>query len=474
MKKGGFSLIEIIVAISIFAVVIFAASQLLLTSQEVTKIGNNKVKAIALQSEYLEKVRNLRQYSWGFLTNGRYILKIDQDGDIFLEATTSGEIIDNFTRFLEIEDAYRDQEGRLVTSGGILDPSIKKVTVFVSWTDLHPGTFSQTTYLTRYRENLAWKQTSIADFEAGEMDFTKIKTPPLNDGEVQLMGGCSSGSPQSLIYDDQLRNGWRANCDGLPFWQWLICKILQFFNNGSLKTDATEYTYQQSPYSMKAELKPPSSGAFWSWVRLNNFNGVCTVGFRNLHFYAYNPSSQQIDFWVTAVYPHWENSHVILSPGGWAEISLDYKQVNESYENNLQSIYFSRFLSAGQPAVVFYVDQMDLTGGVGGYFTEGTLTSSVLDTGHSSAFNRIDFTGQQPTNTQIGFQAAASNDSGGPWLFYGPGGTGLATDLYLNPEGQGIWLGANLGRYLRYKAFLKSFDGKETPILYDVTINYSP
>jgi len=115
-----------------------------------------------------------------------------------------------------------------------------------------------------------------------------------------------------------------------------------------------------------------------------------------------------------------------------------------------------------------------LGNGVGGFYQTGTLSSSVLDTGKSSAFNRISFTGSLPANTMIGFQAAVSNSPTGPWLFYGPGGTSSETDLYSVAEGQGLWLGANQGRYFRYKALLKSTDGENTPILKDVTINYSP
>jgi len=177
---------------------------------------------------------------------------------------------------------------------------------------------------------------------------------------------------------------------------------------------------------------------------------------------------------VTAVYGQWDRREIILAPNTWTELSLDYEQIGEDYEKTLDSIYFSKQMSVSSPNVIFYIDQAELTGGVGGYFSSGTLASSVLDTGKSSAFNRISFTGSLPANTMIGFQAAVSNSPTGPWLFYGPGGTSSETDLYSVAEGQGLWLGANQGRYFRYKALLKSTDGENTPILKDVTINYSP
>ncbi|MBU2591977.1 type II secretion system GspH family protein [Patescibacteria group bacterium] len=472
-KEAGFSLVEIIVSLAVFSVIIFAVIQLLFVSQEAANLGKEKTKAAALLSEYLEEVKNVRRQDWQLLTNGRYLIR-SSSGNLVLEADPVGETVGDVTRYLEISNAYRDSAGNLVISGGSLDPSTKKVTAAVSWTGLHPGQLSQEIYLTRYFDNLAWNQTTVADFQAGQMDLVKIVDPVINDGELELVGGCFSESPESLIYDNQFRNGWRSDCSGLSFWQWLFCKFIQFFSNSEIKTNATDYTYNGSSYSIRIKLKPPGSGSSWSWVRIFNFNGVCTVGFRNLHFYVYNPSLIEKNFYVTAVYGQWDRREVVLPPGGWTEVSLDYETLGEGYEDSLQSIFFSDYMNSSDPELIFYVDQIELTGGVGGYFTEGTLVSSVLDTGRNSAFNRIGFGGQIPGNTLIGFQASVSDNLFGPWVFYGPGGTSLNDDLYTDSAGQAIWLGENLGRYFRYKAYLKSFNGKETPVLHNVSVNYSP
>ena len=472
-KESGFSLVEIIVSFAIFSVVVFALVQLLFVSQEAANLGKEKTKAMALLSEYLEEVKNIRRQDWQLLANGRYLIRLSLD-NLVLEADPVGETVGDFTRYLEIGDAYRDSAGDLVGSGGSPDPSTKKITAVVSWVGFHPSQISSETYLTRYFDNLAWNQTTAADFEAGEMDLVKIVDPAIDDGELELVGGCFSESPESLIYDDQFRNGWRSNCSGLGFWQWLFCNFIQFFSNGEIKSNSTDYTYNGSSYSIKVKLKPPGSGSSWSWVRIFNFNSVCTVGFRNLRFYVYNPTAVEKIFYVTAVYDEWDRREIVLPPGGWTEVSLDYETLGEGYEDSLQSIFFSNYMSSSDPELIFYVDQIELTGGVGGYFTEGTLLSSVLDTGKSSAFNRIGFNGQVSGNTLIGFQIAVSDDPSGPWVFYGPGGTSLNDDLYTDSAGEAIWLGENLGRYFRYKAYLKSLDGEETPVLYNVSVNYSP
>ncbi|MBU1130328.1 hypothetical protein KKE45_03345 [Patescibacteria group bacterium] len=472
-KRFAFSMVEILVCMGVLSTIIFAVTRLFFVSQETASIGKEKTKATALNLEYLEKTKNIQHTDWNLLTNGRYIINED-GGSLSFVATTSGETIDNFTRYIEITEVYRNESGDIVGSPGTLDPSTKKITATCLWTGLHPSQIVQSKYLTRYYDNLSWQQTTVSDFESGEMDLVKIVNPLIDNGEIELIGGCQGGSPESLIYDNQLQNGWRVNCSGLGFWQWLFCKFLTFFSNGVIYTNSTDFTYDESSYSMKIELHSPSSGSWRAWGKIFNYDEVCTIGFRNLHFYAYNPTPDEIEIDITAVYGQWDKRTITIPSATWTEISLDYEQIGEDYENNLESIYFSRVMDYSDPTLIFYVDAMDLTGGVGGFFTEGTLTSSVLDTGQSSAFNRVSFSGQTLPNTLIGFHTATSNNPDGPWLYYGPAGTSLSDDLYTDPEGQGIYLGANIGRYFRHKAFLKSIDGQNTPILYDFSVNYSP
>lgn len=465
----GFSLVEILVAMGIFSIIIFSIIELFVVSLEAQSIGRDKTKALYLTSEYIEGLKNIKSSNWNLLGNGRFIITKNPSNNLVLTATASAETVDNFSRYLIISDAYRDTTGKLVESGGNIDPSTKKITLTTNWTGLHGSSNTVNIYLTRYTDNLIWKQTTISDFNQGIMDFTKIVSPTIQDGEVQLIGGCPSGSPQSLIYDDQLRNGWRKDCSGLPFWQWLTCILLNFFdNNNTIATNNTSPTYNNSPDSMKITINPGG----WSWVGINNFNATCTVGFKNLHFYAYNPNSQPLTFYVTAVYNNWNRRQVTIPPGGWTEVSLDYKDINNSYETSLQYLYFS--LNSPSQKTIFYIDQMELTGGVGGFFSTGTYTSPVFDAGHGVCFNRISYSASLPANTGIGFQTAVSDNINGPWTFYGPSGTTMPNDLYKTQAGEGISLGNNIGRFIKFMSFLNSTDGKSSPVLNDVTINYSP
>lgn len=472
-KLTGSALVEVLFAGAVLMIILVPLVNLFATGLETSWFATRELRAQALLSESVEAIRSVREDDWLNLADGQY--RLETTGGYWqLVDSPEPETIGPYRREISLSPVSRDETGTIVTAGGQPDSSTKLLTLTVSWRSLRDREISYHTYLTRYLDNLVWRQTTEAEFEQGEMELTKILDPPQADGEVVLEGGCASGSPESLIYDDQLRNGWRVNCSGLPFWQWLLCQLIQFFSNASIQLNSTAYKWNNSLYSIQLTLNPPGSGTWRSWARLYNFNGVCTMGFRAIHFYAYNPTASPITIDVTAVQDEWERQAVTIPAGGWHEISVDYEEAAGGYENNLTSIYFSKLMTAGQPSVNIYLDQIELTGGVGGYFTTGTLTSSVFDAGRETVFNRIGYEADLPVQTALGMQLATSTSPTGPWLFYGPGGTTIASDVYTDPAGEGIWLGNNQGRYCRYKAYLESFDGESSPVLESVLVNYAP
>lgn len=108
-----------------------------------------------------------------------------------------------------------------------------------------------------------------------------------------------------------------------------------------------------------------------------------------------------------------------------------------------------------------------------GYSTNGELISSTFDTGTDSVtYNWIAWTGTKPTNTEIKFQIATSNNSNGPWNFTGPDGT--SGTYYTNAAKEFINYNHHLNqRYLRYKLFLDTQADLQAPILEEVSISYS-
>jgi hypothetical protein len=108
-----------------------------------------------------------------------------------------------------------------------------------------------------------------------------------------------------------------------------------------------------------------------------------------------------------------------------------------------------------------------ISGGGSAYQASGTVESSTFDATASAAFNYLAFTGTVPTNTNIQIQVATNNDNS-TWTYLGPDGT--ASTYYTTASALPL---NTLGRYARFKATLTG-NGTATPILQDITVNYSP
>jgi hypothetical protein len=115
----------------------------------------------------------------------------------------------------------------------------------------------------------------------------------------------------------------------------------------------------------------------------------------------------------------------------------------------------------------------------GGVSATGVFTSKVFDAGHDTAFNRFIPTFQEVVNSSVRFQMGVGDAVGGvcnanSLTYVGPDGT--SSTFYedggvipFNDDGLAY---ENPGRCFAYKVYLESPVG--TPILYDITINFSP
>jgi carboxypeptidase family protein len=107
-----------------------------------------------------------------------------------------------------------------------------------------------------------------------------------------------------------------------------------------------------------------------------------------------------------------------------------------------------------------------------GYAASGTFVSSVKDANPVSPggaqWGTISWTADTPANTNVQFQAAASNNSAGPFSFVGPDGTNAT--FFSNG---GSLAQFNGSRYLKYQASLSTTDSTVTATLHDVTICFN-
>ncbi|MFQ6107886.1 MAG: Ig-like domain-containing protein, partial [Thermoplasmata archaeon] len=104
------------------------------------------------------------------------------------------------------------------------------------------------------------------------------------------------------------------------------------------------------------------------------------------------------------------------------------------------------------------------------YQLMGVYVSKVYDSGYATTnWSRLYFNATIPENTTIQFRFAASNSPEGPWSFVGPDGT---PETWYNTSGPELWSGHDNNRYARFAATLISWDGRNTPVLHEVTISF--
>ena len=94
--------------------------------------------------------------------------------------------------------------------------------------------------------------------------------------------------------------------------------------------------------------------------------------------------------------------------------------------------------------------------------------SQIYDAGQSVDWSKLSWTETLPTNTDVRLQLAISDDPDGPWSYAGPSGV----NTYYSTAA-GHTLTSLTGRYCRFRAFLYSTDGADTPELSNVHLSHT-
>ena len=120
--------------------------------------------------------------------------------------------------------------------------------------------------------------------------------------------------------------------------------------------------------------------------------------------------------------------------------------------------------------------ELKLRSAFGSYQPSGVLTSSIFDMGATTTFSQITWgPNDQPPETganSVRFQVAIVSQitATTTWNFVGPDGT---AGSYFTTSNQNINSGSNVGRYIRYQAYLSTTDEAFTPNVSDVMITFT-
>jgi len=140
-KKSGIGLIEVIVASSILAVILFAFTSSLSLYSQANADSMSRTQALFLAGEAIEVVHGLRDKGW--VANIESVEDDTPYGISFNETNSTWSVVSspdvtgNFTRTVTFNDVYRDADDNITEdTSKTFDPNTKLLDVEVSWEGL--------------------------------------------------------------------------------------------------------------------------------------------------------------------------------------------------------------------------------------------------------------------------------------------------------------------------------------------------
>jgi type II secretory pathway pseudopilin PulG len=193
MRWKGQTLIELILIMGIASIMLPALLTGLFASRSGKPQQEARMQAISVLKETETAVKSIRRSDWSaFSLNGTYHTEISgSQWSLVSDSFTNSKGI---TQEIVISDVLRDEGGAIVTTGGIVDPSTKKVEIVISWTRPYTSSINSTLYVTRY-SNETFTQTTLSDFNAGTASRSAILATggSATDGHIELATGSGGG-----------------------------------------------------------------------------------------------------------------------------------------------------------------------------------------------------------------------------------------------------------------------------------------
>lgn len=213
-RCNGQVLIELLISLALLSLIFVSTSRLFVDIGYGDLINLQRVQAESLAEEGVAALKSIHERSWTELTTASEFPAhpVIQGGKWQLGPGVE-TVHEFFTRRISMDDVQRNNLGVIVTSGGTVDPSTKKFTIFVSWNSPRSLSLEKEIYLTRYLGNQTWTEDLVSDFINGALLDTAV-TNEVN-GEVRLdigegFGGYK-GNRFSALTNDSVGNLDNAN-----------------------------------------------------------------------------------------------------------------------------------------------------------------------------------------------------------------------------------------------------------------------
>jgi prepilin-type N-terminal cleavage/methylation domain-containing protein len=240
----GFSLVEVIVALGVFAILAAGVFNVVTSSYRNFYGTGDKQLIAEFAQEGMEAARSIRNNSWQDLET------VSGAGDKGLTASNgywefsgTSDTLGDLTRVVVVTDAQRDGNWEIVTSGGTDDPNTKKVVVTVSGSGIDD--YVLTTYFTNWSYE-TWNQTNWsgigdrefwADATMASSSYSNISTSTV--GAV-LLASESYSAGKTITIDNSKVSG-SSNLTNFPILISSTLDTLKTTTNGGSVTDDNGY-----------------------------------------------------------------------------------------------------------------------------------------------------------------------------------------------------------------------------------------
>lgn len=212
-KSRGFSLIEVMLAITFFGLIVTTFAGGIVFGKQNTAISGDRQRAIFLAEEGISALQSIRQQSWNSFKYNQSAIEIEADQWVLSGEGTVEEIDDIFSRTINFYPVCRDVNDDIADCpASYTDLNTKKAVVSVNWEIRFGVNYSVElpVYLTNWSSN-QWTQTNWSG-GAGQAIWSDISrydsANHINHttlGEIKLSGGGGGGG--EIIDNWSLKNG---------------------------------------------------------------------------------------------------------------------------------------------------------------------------------------------------------------------------------------------------------------------------
>lgn len=200
-RKEGQSILEVIVAMAIFALISVTLISLALGSFVGLEQGGEQTEAEYLAQEGVEAVKAIYGRAWNELEYNTSAVSLDTNG-WFFDGEGTTENIGQFTRTILFSSVCRDTQNDVVNCpGAYTDVHSKRVTIVVIWStrDGISNTVKRELYITNWDSDFFvqtdWSsgsgQSKLVDYSSYDSDNGKIEVGTV--GQIQLKGVALGG-----------------------------------------------------------------------------------------------------------------------------------------------------------------------------------------------------------------------------------------------------------------------------------------